>query len=434
MKVAFITHPVSGCPLPPESVSAHIWVHEVARRLATKFPVVVYTGRSASARKSSEWCDGVHYRRISIPSHSRGASLVSKTPVLWRLQGHISFRSQWYYAGHALQIAIDMRRQACDIAHVINLSQFAPIIRAISPRTKVVLYMCSEWLTRLDRRKIESRLRHVDRVISCSDFVTEQIQRAFPGYSDHCVTVYCGVDVGRFTPEHHANRSRDGVKRVLFVGGVSPHKGLHVLLDAFSDVVKRCPEARLEIAGPAGGMLPIDWLPTLGDPEEMARLMRFYDGREYRSHLEEQIRSLGLEGRVMFSGLLPRSELAERFRKADVFVFPSLWNELFGMPIAEAMSSGIPVVATRVAGVPEVVDDGETGLLVDRGNASALAEGILRLLQDEGLRQSMGQAGRKKVLEQLSWDKIAEDLLHEYRSMIDDPHPQGVQDAAQGAA
>jgi glycosyltransferase involved in cell wall biosynthesis len=434
VKVAFVVHPVSGTASSQESVSTHLWVHEVARRLAGDHEPIVYTGRTPSAFRRSERRDGVLYRRISIPSHSPWANRVSKTPVLWRVQGHISFRSPWYYAGHALQIAADLRRQQCDIVHIINLSQFAPIFRAISPRTKIVLHMCSEWLTRIDRALIEPRLRKVDRVLSCSDFVTGQIRRAFPNYAERCATVYCGVDVAAFAPKGYKKTSQDGAQRLLYVGGVNPHKGLHVLLDAFAKVVRSCPEARLDITGPLEGMLPVDWLPTLGDPEEMAKLLRFYDGRGYQAHLEEQIQSLNLAGRVVFSGLVSRSELARRYREADVFVFPSLWNELFGMPIAEAMSSGIPVVATRIAGIPEVVEHGETGLLVERGNSTALAEAIVQLLENEKLRQALGWAGRQRVLERFSWEKITDDLLRQYGRMMPLTGTGGGVSAAQGAA
>lgn len=161
-------------------------------------------------------------------------------------------------------------------------------------------------------------------------------------------------------------------------------------------------------------MLPPDMLPTLGAPEEMSKLKCFYDGRAYRAHLEEQIRSLRLEDRVTFSGLLPRSELAGRYRGADVFVFPPVWNELFGIPLAESMSAGVPVVATRVAGIPEVVEDSKTGLLVEPGNAAALAQAILRLLEDDHLRNSMGQAGRQHVVQRFTWERIVQDLLSEY--------------------
>ena len=78
------------------------------------------------------------------------------------------------------------------------------------------------------------------------------------------------------------------------------------------------------------------------------------------------------------------------------------------MPAAEAMSSGLPVVASRVGGLPEVVQHGETGLLVPPRDSSALASALIRLLEDEGLRRSMGQAGRERVLRTFTWDAIAE--------------------------
>jgi len=87
------------------------------------------------------------------------------------------------------------------------------------------------------------------------------------------------------------------------------------------------------------------------------------------------------------------------------------------MPIVEAMATGVPIVATRGGGTPELVVDGETGLLVERGDASALAEAILRLLSDEKLRKSMGRAARKRAVELFSWDQIVKNLLYLYQEI-----------------
>jgi glycosyltransferase involved in cell wall biosynthesis len=95
-----------------------------------------------------------------------------------------------------------------------------------------------------------------------------------------------------------------------------------------------------------------------------------------------------------------------------------VWNEAFGIPIIEAMATGVPVVATRGGGIPEVVVDGETGLLVERGDASALAEAILRILSNENLRTSMGRAARKRAVELFSWEKISRDLLVQYENLL----------------
>ena len=101
-------------------------------------------------------------------------------------------------------------------------------------------------------------------------------------------------------------------------------------------------------------------------------LSRFYGG-SYLDSLEGQLKGK-LEGRVSFLGHIPRADMIERLRQADLFVQPSIASEMFGMATAEAMAAGIPVVATRICGLPEVVAEGETGLLVPPDNPEAMAK------------------------------------------------------------
>jgi glycosyltransferase involved in cell wall biosynthesis len=123
---------------------------------------------------------------------------------------------------------------------------------------------------------------------------------------------------------------------------------------------------------------------------------------------------------VSFAGLVSRHQLIKFYQNASVFVFPSVWNEPFGMPIIEAMAAGLPVVATVSGGITEIVKNGETGLLVERGDASALAEAILRFLSDEDLRNSMAKASRKRAVELFSWECVVDNLLHLYRNICED--------------
>jgi glycosyltransferase involved in cell wall biosynthesis len=413
LRIGFVLHPFWGRP---DNLSTHIAVHEVARRLATTCSTIVYRGRGGEP-SSVETKDGVQYRYLKIPSENRFVRLLDNVPLLRRIRGSLSFRSSCYYWGYALQLALDIRAQRCDIVQILNLSQFAPIIRALNPKTKIVLNMHCEWLTRLNPSSIRRRLRSVDFVLSCSNFVTDQIRVAFPEFASKCATLYNGVDVERFFPGGPASEG-SSVKRLLYVGGVCPHKGLHVLLDALPTVAKRYPQFRLDVVGQNTFMLPLDWLPSLGEPGVMAQLVRFYDGKGYLWHLNEQMARLKLADYVQFLGEVSRDDLAQRFRQADLFVFPSLWNELFGIPTAEANACGVPVVTSRVAGLPEVVEHGETGLLVPPGDPSALAEAIIQLLEDENLRRSMGQAGRQRVLQHFTWDKIAQDLMQCYHSLM----------------
>jgi glycosyltransferase involved in cell wall biosynthesis len=176
--------------------------------------------------------------------------------------------------------------------------------------------------------------------------------------------------------------SRDGAFRVLFVGRLVERKGVAGLLDA----VGRLPAAlgtRLEIIG---------------------------EGPE-RPRLEAQIRQAGLHDRVVLRGRVSTADLRAAYAAADVLVLPSVLDsrsdtEGLGVVLLEAMSYGVPVIASRIGGIPDIVGDGETGLLVPPGDPGALAAALERLAVDPGLRQRLGSAGREHVRAHFSWDSI----------------------------
>jgi glycosyltransferase involved in cell wall biosynthesis len=413
MKIAFVSQPLDRV-IPPFQSSIGIWTHEVARRLARFCGVTIYT-RGDGARRGEEWDGGVRHRRVSVRPDDRLLRL------LRRLPGYDSrrplFASGLYYLGYALQVANDLRDRACDVVHVQNFSQFVPVIRAFNPDARIVLHVHCEWLTQLDRRMIERRLRQADLVVGCSEYITRKVRQRFPQFADRCQTVCNGVDVDRFSGRNgHGAPRGGGDRRLLFVGRVSPEKGVHVLLDAFQRVIERCPQARLEVVGPQGAA-PIEFIVGLTDDPRVSDLASFYRG-DYFSLLQGRLSS-GTVGRVSFKGHVAHSRLSDHYRNADVLINPSL-SEAFGMSLVEAMATGVPAVATRVGGVPEVVEDGKTGLLVEPGDACALAGAILRLLTDDGLRKAMGEAARRRAVERYSWEAVADRLWHHYKTLCRD--------------
>jgi glycosyltransferase involved in cell wall biosynthesis len=192
---------------------------------------------------------------------------------------------------------------------------------------------------------------------------------------------------------------------------------VHILIDAFNKVAKHYPAIELNIVGPKG-LLPIEFNVALSEDPEILDFLQFYSGN-YISYLKSKL-SPSVANSVSFAGLVSRHQLIKFYQNASVFVFPSVWNEPFGMPIIEAMAAGLPVVATVSGGITEIVKNGETGLLVERGDASALAEAILRFLSDEDLRNSMAKASRKRAVELFSWECVVDNLLHLYRNICED--------------
>lgn len=162
-----------------------------------------------------------------------------------------------------------------------------------------------------------------------------------------------------------------GARPVLCVARLVPVKGQTYLLQAWPSVLKREPRALLLLAG---------------------------DGLD-ETPLRTRAAALGLAGSVKFLGF--RQDIASLIACAEVLVLPSL-NEGFGMVLVEAMAMGKPVVASAVGGVPEVVLDGRTGLLVPPANPEALAAAILRLLDDPGAARRLGEAGRERARESFS--------------------------------
>jgi glycosyltransferase involved in cell wall biosynthesis len=425
MKIAILNPGLGGCSTPTRGSMA-VWAHEVAYRLARSCEVIVYVGGERIPwKKKEEWCDGVHYQ-LRAMGPDIWLYLILKRLRLFRNVKRPLFASRWYFPGYISQVTRDLRDKQCDIVHIHNFSQFVPVIRAFNPNIKIVLHMHCEWLTQLDRAMIEQRLEGVDLIIGCSEYITGKIRHAFPRFATHCQTVYNGVDVNQFVSENGRSAIRkNGTKRLLFVGRVSPEKGVHVLLEAFKEVVEHHAHAQLEIVG-RKGRLPFEFIVALSDDDKVSNLASFYDRISpfsYFSDLQKQIDSSNITEQVTFSGSMPHPDVIDRYREADVFILPSVCNEAFGMPLIEAMACQVPVVATRSGGMPEIVEEGKTGLLVERADAKALAKAILRLLADQALCESMGKVGQQRVLELFSWEHVSENLLCQYKKILEDKLP-----------
>jgi glycosyltransferase involved in cell wall biosynthesis len=193
-----------------------------------------------------------------------------------------------------------------------------------------------------------------------------------------------GVDTHLFHPRPDPAPAEP---RVVYVGRLettSRWKGVHVLLEAFARVVAAVPDARLELVGDG------DAVPGLRAQAEL----------------------LGIADRIDWRGSLPRPEVAARVREAAVVVLPSLTDaESFGMVLVEGMASGVPVVGSRVGGIPFVVRDGVDGLLATPGDPVELATALERVLTEPGLAVAMGKAGRHAALERWDWQHQREVTL-----------------------
>ena len=183
---------------------------------------------------------------------------------------------------------------------------------------------------------------------------------------------------------------KEDEKVMIFVGRLHPIKGLQYLIEAMKIIYKKYPKSRLLIVG----------------------------DREDRNNLENLVKKLNLNKYVTFIGMVPNEAVPEYMVAADVFVLPSL-SEGFPTVIVEAMASGIPIVATKVGGVPEIIKDGENGFLVEPMNSEEIAEKVLLLLNNDELRKRISEKNKEEV-KKYNWESIAEKLEEIYFGIISD--------------
>ena len=416
MKIAFVPPPLDPI-LPPKQNSIGVWTYEVARRLSKNHEIIVYCNNNSCRGKKRVKMNGATLSAVSIRFDNRLLRYVKPNSRLFEPKRPL-FASKLYYLGYILQIALSLRINRCDIVHIHNFSQYVPLVRAFNPDITIILHMHCEWLTQLDQSMIANRVKYADNILSCSEYITQKTRRLFPRFALHCHTLNNGIDDNKFLPDNNKEIKKTGEshKNILFVGRMSPEKGVHILLDAFEKVHEIHPNVHLQLIGPQTPA-PEEFIVALSDDPKVLGLKKFYlqNTEDYLLHLRNKI-SRNLKKHVTFFKYIPHSDLIEFYRNAHVFVFPSVWEEPFGMPIIEAMACGLPVVATNGGGIPEIVENGKTGFLVDRGNSVNLARKILSLLENEDLRKSMGDNAKKKVKELYTWNQISKRLEVYYQN------------------
>ncbi|MEE9152448.1 MAG: glycosyltransferase family 4 protein [Thermoplasmata archaeon] len=207
--------------------------------------------------------------------------------------------------------------------------------------------------------------------------------------------VPAGIDFNRFktvpSPDHFRDSYNITGRIVLFVGRLASNKGLRYLIDAMPQIISEFKDTTLVLMGEDEGQ---------------------------RRSLEQGAEKLGIKDKVVFTGYITDDELFKSaYSACDVFVLPSEY-EAFGLVLLEAMACRKPCVATSVGGVPEVIEDGKTGVLVEYGSSERLAGAIIELLGDENRRKNMGRAGRERVRENFKWPRIVDQLEGIYEELI----------------
>lgn len=273
--------------------------------------------------------------------------------------------------------------------HAVAMTSLALSFGAPVPRPKIVASRRVDFHLQGNTFS-QWKYRQVDGFIAASGAIRDiLVHDGIP--AGRIVVVHDGIDVEKIAHRQAADLHAEywlphGVPVLVNVGALVAHKGQKFLIDAMPMVLREVPDAHLVIFGEG----------------------------ELRATLERQVKHLSLEKRVLLPGF--REDVLSLMKSADLFVMSSI-TEGLGSAVLDAMAMGLAVVGTRAGGIPEAVVPGETGLLVEPGDAKALAAALVKLLQDSALRSAYGEAGRLRVSRQFDVEHLVAGTLSAYRHL-----------------
>ena len=382
-------------PIPPiRGGAAELFIEKVAGRLRGWRPVVIGVSDP------------------ELPRHeTRGQAEYCRVPLTgWRKWLYCRYRN--YFPLYDRQVARIINRVRPDLVHVHNRPLLAlSLARRVGGEIPVILHMHNlyESLGKRERPPLGSPIP-VAGFAACSQFVLDR-ERSRLGLGAACHRViYNGVETGAFAsiwdhdPQRQQVREQYGLEdepTVLFAGKLRESKGVHILVRAMARVWEIAPRAVLVLVG--------------GTEYGRGRTMR---ETPFMGRLRRDL--AGAKGRVVLTGFIPPADMPRAYLLGDVFVGPSQIEEGLGLVFLEAAAAGLPIIATRRGGIPEVVRDGVNGLLLRQKDDDAeLAEQIIGLLSDATWRQRLGRQGREWVAENFSWERIAGTLEEFYDEVME---------------
>jgi len=391
VKVAQLT---TRFPPGPGGVERHV-VELAPRLVARGHEVDVYT---SDLYREYPW------QRLdaAVPREERtGFGVVHRLPV-WSMPGEFH-----YPVFRGLHAALDRDRPELVHAHTYGTNQVAVAHRHHRRHgTPFVLTAHFHPIWSIEGGWLRHRIRHLyDRWLAAplvrdaaalivQTHEEENLIRAIGFRLPRVVTIPPGYSPRADGPaDPEAFRAAFGIRDpfLLFVGRLASNKGLLELVDAFAEVAAIDRTAQLVLIGEDGGM---------------------------RAPVAARVTNLALDDRVHLLGHVDDAHLVDSaYRAARVFVLPSEY-EAFGLVLLEALAQGTPVVASRVGGIPEVVEEGRAGLLVEPGAAESLAAAILRLWNDPAYRRELGDYGRDHIVPKYTWESLADRLDALYREIV----------------
>lgn len=375
-------------PMPPvEGGAVELWVDEVLKRIPDGAWSVSIISRPAGIAPGPHRYRGVPWTRLEARVKRLRDNLRASHP----LRQLLKIQNVWSYGRRAINGLSEY-----DVVCIQNEPNLLAMLSK-RPGQRVILHMHNDHLTpRIFRLFYRRALAKADEVICVSEYIRKRAVDAFPEFEHKFSTLLNGADVDKFLPGHDSppvamadlwNRL-EGRQVITYAGRIVANKGVHVLMNAFSTIAAQRPDAMLVIAGSS-----------------------FFHGAKRSVYQDELARSAAhLADRIVFTGFLAHADLKYLYSRSDIVAVPSTWGEPCPLTVLEGMASGSTVLASRTGGIPELIEDGVTGVLALPGDVNAWAAQIVALLNDSDRREAIGLAARSAAESFFNWERVARDF------------------------
>ncbi|MCP1356605.1 glycosyltransferase family 4 protein [Aneurinibacillus migulanus] len=310
--------------------------------------------------------------------------------------------------GRALDIYLKgvisyLSENSFDIIHIFNRPRIIAPIRQVAPNARIILSMHNDMFLpeKIDPVEAPTAIEQVERIITVSNYVGRTIVDLYPQAADKVKTIYSGVDVKRYIPAtpDTVRKEREELRRqfqlqskqvILFVGRLSPKKGVDILVRSMNGLADKHKDCALVLVGSK-------WY----SDDEISDYVAYVRALAARSPIP-----------VVTTGFVHADQVHKWFWTGDVFVCPSQWEEPLARVHYEAMAAGLPIITTARGGNPEVMINGQNGLVIDQPeNPDAFTRALSTLLSDKDVMKRMGSKGRELAIQHYDWGRVSSEIL-----------------------
>lgn len=397
MKISYVN--TEFYPVPPVRGGAvEEWIEQSARRLKGH-EISIFSIHHEALEETPEQNGHIRYHWYRRGWLARILMSTYKLPFK-------NPESKFFYFPYSYWCARTIRKLKADIIHVHNRPHFVWILRKLNPKAKIILHFhqvsAMEGKPALNPRLI----KETDLFMGCSRFITEEVSRRFGVAPDKTAVAYNALEWSSFPHgEDRASRRKQtrwqmDIKEeevvLLYSGRLAKNKGVHLLINAANLLIKDGFNIKVIICGAAGY-----------STQRMTSYIQKLHNLAYINH-----------DRFLFTGFVEHKKIADYYLAADLVVIPSEVDEGFCVVTIEALACGVPVVASKRGGIPEIIKEGKTGALAEGPTLDSLTSRIKEFFLDREKFRLMAEEGQSMVRDSFTWDAVCNPLFERYKSLV----------------